>query len=481
MQTRQHLHQGPIHIPQGGSPAVWEFAIEIPRHPSPRAVVSEMKNPEASYLPVAAESIASCPLPSSFATSGRHGNTRFEGYVEYHLEASLQQQGSGSRGRFEGTTATLPVRICAPPMPYPLSDFDLARRSAGLAARSYRLVPGMESAELTFKQKSKKFFGSSKVPTFGFTLQYDSPGVLQLGNPTPVPFRVRVVPEKNRTSEVLHGVPQVVTLSSLELMLKADTRVIAPGTWGTHTGDAVVKHNVQLPVAFAGSVPASVLRTMDRGAKGKEAAGKQPDQGVVTNETGARDEKRPLQARAPREDSEEAGQSSTPQANDQPAQISKEEQVDTAAGPSCETTSPKLEEEEPTAESSSPPSYQPRKTTEPPPPPPPPAASEMPPAYQLPRDLSSRGPLVIPSAWVADGPWLDVGAATGLRLHETHVMAMGRAVAGTVSDPICPDFTTYCIRHSHRLKWKMTVAVGGETVSLEGERPVSVFGPAESG
>lgn len=485
MQTRQHLHQGPIHVPSSAEPASWEFAIEVPTRPSPRAVVSEMKKPEASYLPLGAGNVADYPLPASFANSGRRGNTRFDAYVEYHLEAALVMQGGGSSRHGHGhgdnnITATLPIRIRAPPMPYPLTDFDLRRRSAQFAASSYRLVPGMETAELTFKQKSKKFFGSSKVPAFGFTIQYDCPGVIQLDNPSPIPFRVRAVPDSRRTSEVLQGVPQVVTLSSLELVLKADTCVIAPGTFGTHTGDDTVKHNIHLPVAFAGNVPAAVLRTKDREAKEMEAAGgKEAANAGAIHRPGTADGKQRADA-----SQEEQGESSASQSNQPPAAVSKEEHV----AEQKPTPLPEVEDE-PAAESSSPPTYQPRTTNEPPPPPPAAAAappvSDQPPAYQLPKDLSSRGPLVIPSAWgptTADGgPWLDVGAAVGLRLHETHATALGRSVAGTVADPICPGFTTYCIQHSHRLKWKMVVAVGGETVSLEGEGPVSVFGAAESG
>ncbi|KAK7719433.1 hypothetical protein SLS63_010071 [Diaporthe eres] len=475
MQTRQQLHQGPLHVPSSAEPVSWEFAIEIPTHPSPRAVVSEMKDPKACYLPLDTGNVVDYPLPSSFSNSGHKGNTRFHTYVEYHLEATLVQQGGSSR-HGDTITATLPIRIRAVPMPYPLTDFDLRRRSAQFAASSYRFVPGMETAELTFKQKSKKFFGSSKVPMFGFTLQHEAPAVIQLDNPAPVPFRVRVVPDSRRTSEVLHGVPQVVTLSSLELVLKADTCCIAPGHFGTHTGGDTVKHNIQLPVAFAGDVPAAVLRTTDRAVKGQEPVRKEAANARAVYRPGTADGKQ----RAEPSREEEQGESSASQSNQPPATVSQHKSaVEQVPAPSPRT------ETEPEAESSSPPTYQPR--TEEPPPPPSPAqpaqpAAEQPPAYQLPKDLSRRGPLVIPSAWgTADGPWLDVGEAVGLRLHETNATALGRSIAGTAADPICPGFTTYCIMHSHRLKWKMTVAVGGETVSLEGEGGVSVFGPAGSG
>lgn len=469
MQTKQHLHKGPIHVPSSAEPASWDFAIEIPRRPSPLAVKSEMKDPEASYLPLDAGSIAKYPLPSTFATKGHSFNTNFDAYVEYHLEATLLQQGSGRHGG-DNITAMLPIRIVAPPMPYPLTDFDLRRRSAQFAASSYRLVPGMETVGLTFKQKSKKFFGSSKVPMFGFTLQYDSPGVIQLGNSTPIPFRVRVVPDGRRTSEVLQGVPQVVTLSSLDLVLKADTFVIAPGTFHPHTADDAVKHHIHLPVAFAGNVSAAALKTVDRGVKSEEPAGKEAANAGAVHRPVTADEKPRVEPQQ-----EEQGESSSSQSNQQPARHSNEEAIADQNSKVAET--PAVKESE--ADSSSPPSYEPR-TKEPPPP----AASapEKPPAYQTPKDLSRRGPLVIPSAWGADGAWLDVGAAIDLRLHETYVTALGRTIAGgAIGEPICPGFTTYCIRHSHRLKWKMGLAVGGEAFSLEGEGPVTVVGAAESG
>lgn len=483
MNTHQQLHKGPIHVPSSSEPVSWEFAIEIPTRPSPRAVASEIKDPEACYLPLTTANTGEHPLPSSFSTSGRRGNTRFEAYVEYHLEATLNQQGSSSHGS-DSLTATLPIRVRGPPMPYPLTDFDLRRRSAQFAASSYRLVPGMEAAELTFKQKSKKFFGSSSVPMFGFTLQYDSPGVVQLDNPAPVPFRVRVVPDGRRTSEVIQGVPQVVTLSSLELVLKADTCVIAPGHFGSHTGDDTVKHNINLPVAFAGNVPISELRNINRGVKVVEPVGKEAANAGAVHRPGNADAKSRIEP--PREEQgessasrEEQGESSASQSNQPPAEPSKQEHV--VGQP---LAPPPGIDDEPAADSSSPPEYQPRANGPPPPPlaPAPPVQADQPPAYQLPQNLSGRGPLVIPSAWGAtDGPWLDVGASIGLRLHETHATALGRSVAGTVAEPIAPGFTTYCIRHTHRLKWKMVVAVGGETVSLEGEGPVTVLGAAESG
>lgn len=252
-QTRQFVHDGPMHITPGGGggggePLSWPFAIDVPLHPSPHAVMSEGGTADTSYLSLSPEDIASAPLPASFSASGRLRNTRFSTFVEYHLEADLMD--SGSHGK--AVTAVIPIQMCAPPMPYPLADFDIQRRMQSGQVSTYRLVPGMENAELSFKQKTKQFMGSSKVPMFGFTVQIDCPAVIQLGNPTPIPFSMRIMPDRRRTSEVIHDVAQTVCLKSLVLVLKAHTATLAPTTFSTKHTEDTLKHSISLPVVALG-------------------------------------------------------------------------------------------------------------------------------------------------------------------------------------------------------------------------------------
>ncbi|KAJ4424713.1 hypothetical protein N0V82_000641 [Gnomoniopsis sp. IMI 355080] len=250
-QTRQFVHDGPLHITSGGGgePLSWPFAIDVPLHPLPAAIKSEGNNPDACFLSLQPEDIASAPLPASFFASGRHMNTKFETYVEYHLEAELLD--SGSHGK--AVTAVLPIQIRArPSMTYPLSNFDMQRRVLQGQISTYHLVPGMENAELSLKQKTKQFMGSSKVPTFGFKIQVEWPAIIQLENPTPIPFTMRIVPDRGRTSEVLHDVAQTVVLNSLELVLKAHTSTLAPTHWSTKHAQDTLKHHISLPVVALG-------------------------------------------------------------------------------------------------------------------------------------------------------------------------------------------------------------------------------------
>lgn len=250
-QTRQFLHDGPIHITPGAAePLSWPFAIDVPLHPSPHAVRSEGGTADTSFLSLTPEDIASAPLPASFFAYGSHINTKFETYVEYHLEAELMD--SGSHGK--AVTAVLPIRMQSSCMPYPLTDFDIQRRSLTGSISTYRLVPGMENADLSFKQKAKQLFGSSKVPMFGFALQVGCPAVIQLGNPTPIPFSMRIVPDKGRTSEIIHDVVQTVSLNSLEIVLKSHTATMAPTTWSTKHAQDVLKHHISLPVVALGKM-----------------------------------------------------------------------------------------------------------------------------------------------------------------------------------------------------------------------------------
>lgn len=281
-QTRQFVHDGPLHIaPGGGEPHVWPFALDVPLHPLPAAIKSEGGTPDTSFLSLQPEDIVSAPLPGSFFFSGQHGNTRFETYVEYHLEAELLD--SGSHGKT--VTAVMPIQMLArPTMPYPLADFDMQRRVIQGQISTYHLVPGMGNAELSLKQKAKQFMGSRKVPMFGYSVQVEWPAVIQLGNPTPIPFTMRVVPDRKRTSEIIHDVAQTVVLNSLEMVLKSHTLTVAPTTFAKKHADDTVKHSISLPVVALGKAinPQAENDPMaGEGAESSAAAAQRTPFGVV--------------------------------------------------------------------------------------------------------------------------------------------------------------------------------------------------------
>ena len=217
-QCVDRLVDGPLHVAPGGQPGSWSFAIAIPEHPNPKAVNRE-NSQEHSYLPLEHERVAAQPLPGTFFLHHNGFGPEFEAFVEYFLEAELIV------GNSRKATATLPFPMRAGSTLTPIRDFKPNGRPVRCSAASLRLIPGMEEAELSLKQKAQKFFGSSTVPRFNFAAQVSVPTIIQLEHPTPIPLTIRALPDRATTSEVIRDVAQTITLGSIRLMIVAQTEV----------------------------------------------------------------------------------------------------------------------------------------------------------------------------------------------------------------------------------------------------------------
>jgi hypothetical protein len=234
-ETCQKLFDGIIHIPPNSGPQAWPFSLTIPTRASPRSVISGNMQRD-SYQPLNEGAIAASSLPSSFMFVDEGWRTSFHGFVEYYLEAEFWQENKSSP-----TIATLPLAIRAPSIPYPLVDFDMKSRTFPSCIKTQRLIPGMEDAELSFRQMAQKFFGSSKVPQFSFSVQVECPAVIQLENPNPIPFKIRVISDRQRTSDIVTDFPKSMALGALKIELKAVTSVICERE---HTADGIEMFNI---------------------------------------------------------------------------------------------------------------------------------------------------------------------------------------------------------------------------------------------
>lgn len=416
----QRIKAGPVHVPPNGPAESWDFAIEIPSKMSPKSVLSEHKDPsKGSFVPLNAEAICSQSLPSSFITCGSdwRSSKDFECYVEYHIEASLALQ--SSHGKV--ITASRPIDVHAKPMPYPLASLDLQRQLHVGDVSTFRLVPGMEDAHLSFKQKTQKLFHSSKVPSLGLRVHVDTPATIQLGNPAPVPLQIQVVPDRKRTSDVLHEAPQTALLTSMELILKAKTFVLANGTMKTYETNDTLKHRISLPCLSITHV--GDARADDQNPPSyqeKDAVG-QPWDTKQRLPTPPRDEKAPIDVTEGKLDA-----------------------------PASSTAEPPISPGESSASGS----------------------------QQGP--VSRASGLRLPINWGPDSSNtpLDVGTLMDLRFFHDRIRVLGNQSATTAPEEIYPDFTTFCIRHEHALKWKVWLEIAGEVMAFEGEKPLSVLGPA---
>uniref|UniRef100_A0A8H7TSR9 Arrestin-like N-terminal domain-containing protein n=1 Tax=Bionectria ochroleuca TaxID=29856 RepID=A0A8H7TSR9_BIOOC len=226
LNSGQKVFQGPVHIPEGaGEPQQWGFAINIPTNIDARLFPQQYDAAE-SYIPIDPASVGQMPLPASFSS----GYGRREAFIEYYIEATIRYQRKGS---WHTETAVVPIPV-APLNPNPpVADFNLLGRRIQQSVSSQRLVPGMENVELSKKEKMKKFFGSSSVPRFAFSLELAAPRLLQIGN-SPIPFSMRIVPFWSATTELIRDVPQKAKLVTFRATLETHCRIRCEGVFRPH-------------------------------------------------------------------------------------------------------------------------------------------------------------------------------------------------------------------------------------------------------
>lgn len=227
------LRRAPIHVAPG-EPVSWPFTIEIPTNVSNHEPFP-LADDEKTFLPIDSASVATHRLPSIFCTNGGGG------YVEYYFKATLLTWSGGWKTEAE---AVFPIIILDRPMTPPIINFEFTRHCKKAKVASYRLVPGMEDASLSFTQRTRQIFASSKMPQIGGNLEIDLPTVVQLDNPTSVPIMMRFVPEAATTSDGIRGVPVRIELIGLDVTITSHTDM----PYSTHDKLAHDEHSTRLQV-----------------------------------------------------------------------------------------------------------------------------------------------------------------------------------------------------------------------------------------
>lgn len=234
----QKLFDGPVHIPPGGEPQMWYFAMSIPTNPYPQ-VVSAGNTQECSYLPLNKEVIAVSSPPPSFEFRNEPGwGPKFHCYVEYYLEADFREENGSHLA-----TATLPLLLKPDMNLHPFKGPNVRTQSVPGSLQTQRLVPGMRASELSFHQKTQKFFRSSKVPKFSFSTVVEYPTAIQIENSVPIPFTIHIIPDLGNTSDTIVDDPQTFVLVSLIMQIRASTSILCSGTLGRHTANGINEHD----------------------------------------------------------------------------------------------------------------------------------------------------------------------------------------------------------------------------------------------
>ncbi|KAJ6779728.1 hypothetical protein PWT90_02071 [Aphanocladium album] len=220
-ETAQVIFSGPLHVAaEQTDPAEFPFAVTIPTHPSAQLSREAERN---SFLPTDPASVAMQSLPPSHSSYHHHK----EGYVEYWLEAQLSPGPGTNNKAVTPAQSTQPVVLGAPPTMEPVAKMVKTAASQKHSVTSYKLIPGMEEAELTFKQKSKQFFHTSSVPSLSYAIHMGLPVVMQLQAHDTIPLTLRLCPTADGTSDDVRRTMQKATINSINVHLKNYTLIRA--------------------------------------------------------------------------------------------------------------------------------------------------------------------------------------------------------------------------------------------------------------
>lgn len=214
------IYKGPLHLPEGSDEALsWPISLDIPLEP---IELSSGYDTKGSFLPKDMSHPIHHTLPGSFfstETSVFGSTTGSCSFVEYFLTAYLRYQHGGHNEMHEA--------VCPIIMRHSMPDTHRLGVPQMFTARnkvsSQRLLPGMEKAELSFKQHTQKFFGSSEVPQFAYTLRLTMPASIRLDDSSPIPLQIEVVQNPESTSDSIKDVAQNIEISELQAILRSQT------------------------------------------------------------------------------------------------------------------------------------------------------------------------------------------------------------------------------------------------------------------
>lgn len=237
LKPEEHLiFSGPLHHPEDSNePLSWTFSLPIPSEP--KAYTTDSYQSHATFVPLNQDHPAYNILPGTLRTSCNGYSPSSAAAIEYELHARLYYDRGGAK---KAHYATVPITLKHSPGSADLLHISKGGSSYPTKVRSQRLLPEMNDQELSFRQKTNKLFASSKVPVFWFKIIIESPPVVQVDNPHPLPISlsIQTLTGNDRTSKSIEDIPQRVQINYVKILVKSSTTVIAPGGLrsSVHTG-----------------------------------------------------------------------------------------------------------------------------------------------------------------------------------------------------------------------------------------------------
>lgn len=215
------VYKGPLNMAEGSTdPLIWPCSLQIPLEP---LVSNANYNLKGSFLPKDTSHPIHHVFPGSFhgTDTSVFGSYDSHSFVEYFLKAELRYS-RAEKYHMEEAICPITMRHSIP-----VEAMQQLGSSQTLQTKNeictQRLLPGMDTSDLSFKQHAQKLFHTSKVPRFCYALRLTVPMIIRLSDPTPLPLSIEVMQEPTRTSDAIKDVAQTVEILEFHATIKSKT------------------------------------------------------------------------------------------------------------------------------------------------------------------------------------------------------------------------------------------------------------------
>lgn len=162
-------------------------------------------------------------LPPSFEDNAMEWGAHYESFIEYKLNASICRHQSNEVMHFTDLGIKYaPTFPADKPIPDPRNQTFMQR----FMAKSLLLLPENDGRELTFKEKTKSVFHSSKLPAAAFKFTATCPSVVLAGTKFILMAGLEHLPGETTAPQT-----PTVELQSIYASLKCYTSVVAEGAF----------------------------------------------------------------------------------------------------------------------------------------------------------------------------------------------------------------------------------------------------------
>lgn len=242
----QTLFSGPLHSPTETNTSdalAWSFAVMIPT--CPEASAADGHSNQETFIPFNPESINQ-PLPGSYYSTYNHFDACHETFVEYYLEAQLSYIFGGARKIHR---VVHPIILKHPASQRLTGGDELQRHTIKLKIWNQQSKK-TNGQRLTICQKIQKCLEAPETRESELAVEVYTPRLIELDDPSPFPFIIRIPPQANSTDVSLKDTEQKIQVNWVKCTIYSRVQFRASTRNRPHVGDHFFAHHLRLEKVF---------------------------------------------------------------------------------------------------------------------------------------------------------------------------------------------------------------------------------------